>query len=136
MNYLRAKISRLLIDYFEDDDRRIEHAFNVLYHSENIMKKYDEYDEKIVIACALLHDIGIKISEEKFGYNNGKTQEEIGPNVAEKLLSSINFPKEKIVKIKEIIGNHHSPSKYDYPELKILKEADKIVNSRPLKSQI
>jgi hypothetical protein len=28
----------------------------------------------------------------------------------------------------EIIGNHHSRSRYDYVELKVLKEADRIVN--------
>ena len=77
MEHTRAKISRVLINYFENDDQRIEHAFRVLYHSENVMKKYDGYDEEVVIACALLHDIGIKISEEKYGYNNGKTQEEL-----------------------------------------------------------
>jgi len=93
------------------------------------MQKYDSCDQDIVIACALLHDIGIKISEEKFGYNNGKTQEEFGPDVAEELLSSINFPGEKTIKVKEIIGNHHSKSRYDYVELVILKEADKIVNN-------
>jgi hypothetical protein len=27
-----------------------------------------------------------------------------------------------------VIGNHHSPSRYDYPELVVLKEADRIVN--------
>ena len=129
MEYLRTKIIKLLINYFGDDDNRIEHALRVLYHSENIMQKYDEYDQDIVIACALLHDIGIKISEEKFGYNDGKTQEEFGPDVAEQLLSSINFPDDKIEKVKEIIGNHHSKSRYDYIELVILKEADKIVNS-------
>ncbi len=128
MEYLRTEIIKLLINYFDDDNNRIEHALRVLYHSENIMQKYDSCDKDIVIACALLHDIGIKISEEKFGYNNGKTQEEFGPDVAEELLLSINFPSEKIEKVKEIIGNHHSTSRYDYVELVILKEADKIVN--------
>ena len=28
-----------------------------------------------------------------------------------------------------IVGNHHSASRYDYPELALLKEADRIVNS-------
>ena len=129
MEYLRTKIIKLLINYFGNDNNRIEHALRVLYHSENIMQKYDSCDQDIVIACALLHDIGIKISEEKFGYNNGKTQEEFGPDVAEELLSSINFPGEKTIKVKEIIGNHHSKSRYDYVELVILKEADKIVNN-------
>jgi len=129
MQYLRTKIVKLLINYFGDDNNRIEHALRVLYHSENIMKTHENYDEEIVIACALLHDIGIKISEEKFGYNDGKTQEEFGPDVAEELLSSIDFPAGKIKKIKEIIGNHHSKPRFDYVELAILKEADKIVNS-------
>ena len=129
MHFLRAKISRALINYFDDDDSRIEHAMRVLYHSENIMKEYNNYDEEIVIACALLHDIGIKISEEKFGYNNGRTQEEFGPDIAEELLLLINFPADKIKKVKEIIGNHHSKSRYNYPELEILKQADKIVNN-------
>ena len=129
MEYTRAKISRLLINYFGYDNNRIEHALRVLYHSESIMTKYDNCDQEVVIACALLHDIGIKISEEKFGYNDGKTQEEFGPGVAEELLASISFPAEKIKKVKEIIGNHHSKSRYDYIELVILKEADKRVNS-------
>ena len=128
MEYLRTNIIKKLINYFDDDNNRIEHALRVLYHSETIMMKHENYDEEIVIACALLHDIGIKISEEKFGYNNGKTQEEFGPDVAGELLSSICFPADKIEKVKEIIGNHHSKSRYDYVELEILKEADKIVN--------
>lgn len=131
MDYLRAQITRLLIDYFETDNRRIDHALRVLYHSENIMKEYESYDEEIVIATALLHDIGIKISEEIHGYNNGITQEKYGPDVAKKLLKSVNFPEEKITKVCEIIGNHHSPSRYDYPELEILKKADAIVNKMP-----
>ena len=100
----------------------------VLYHVERIMDSTEACDADIVIACALLHDVGIKISEEKLGYNTGKTQEKYGPPVAESLLRSIEFPPNKIEKVKEIIGNHHSPSKLDYIELKLLKQADRIVN--------
>lgn len=124
----RAKIVRVLTRYFGADDRRIEHALCVLSQAERIMDDYPACDSEIVIACALLHDVGIKVSEEKHGYNNGKTQEEYGPPVAEELLNSISFPPEKIKTVKDIIGNHHSPSRYDYVELEILKKADKIVN--------
>ncbi len=130
MEYPKAKITRLLIEYFEDDNRRIEHAFAVLKEAELLQIKSDTaYDDEIVIAAALLHDIGIKISEEKLGYNNGKTQEEFGPPAAEELLKSIDFPLAKIAIVKNIISNHHSPSKYDYPELELLKKADRIVNN-------
>ena len=128
MEYLRAQLVRVLVEYFGADDRRIEHALRVLHHADNIMAERPSCDAEIVIACALLHDVGIKVSENKHGYNNGKTQEEYGPPVAEKLLKSIGFPYEKIEIVKNIIGNHHSPSRYDYPELTVLKEADQIVN--------
>lgn len=94
------------------------------------MEDNESCDFEIVIASALLHDVGIKISEEKLGHNTGKTQEEFGPPVAEELLRAIEFPSDKIEKIKEIIGNHHSPSRYDYIELEILKQADRIVNEK------
>jgi len=99
-----------------------------LHHADNIVATHPSCDPEIVIACALLHDVGIKVSEEKHGYNNGKTQEEYGPAVAEELLKSIGFPDGKILIVKNIIGNHHSASRYDYPELIVLKEADQIVN--------
>lgn len=92
------------------------------------MKDVESCDCEILITSALLHDIGIKQSEELLGYNNGKTQEAYGPPVAERLLRDIGFPADKIVKVCNIIGNHHSPSRYDYVELRILKEADRIVN--------
>lgn len=128
MDYCKGKIAKLLVDFFGNDFRRITHALEVLKHAEQIMESTPGCDRDIVIASALLHDVGIKPSEEKFGYNNGKTQEEFGPPVAEALLKGIGFPDEKTVKVCQIIGNHHSPSRFDYPELKILKEADRIVN--------
>lgn len=130
MKTLRAKIVRALVDYFGDDNRRIEHALQVLFQAEQIFHSHPRGDEEIIIAVALLHDIGIKDSEQALGYNSGKTQEQYGPPVAEQLLSTIGFPPEKIEIVKHIIGNHHSPSRYDYPELQILKDADKIVNQQ------
>ncbi len=128
MKYLRGKLTRLLVEYFGNDDRRIEHALRVLHHAECLMENRPGCDADIVIASALLHDIGIKVSEEKHGYNNGRTQEEYGPPVAADLLRYIGFPADKTEIVKNIIGNHHSPSRYDYPELALLKEADLIVN--------
>ena len=129
MDYCKGRATKALVDYFGNDFRRITHALEVLKHCEKIEETTDEGgDHDILVASALLHDIGIKQSEETLGYNNGKTQEEYGPPVAEELLKAIGFPPEKIAKVSEIIGNHHSPSRYDYVELRILKEADKIVN--------
>ena len=128
MKYLRAQLIRVLVEYFGPDNRRIEHALRVLHHADRIMDDHPGCDADVVIASALLHDVGIRVSEEKHGFNNGKTQEEYGPPVAEELLNGIGFPPSKTERVKNIIGNHHSPSRYDYPELAVLKEADQIVN--------
>ncbi len=128
MDYPRARIVKLLIGFFDEDNRRIEHALRVLHHADRIMAQRGSCDPEIVVACALLHDVGIKVSEEKLGYSNGQTQEQYGPPAAEALLRPIGFPQEKITIVKNIIGNHHSPSRYDYPELEVLKQADLIVN--------
>lgn len=128
MKYWKGKITKLLVDYFDNDFRRITHALEVLRYAEMMLENSTDCDSNIVIASALLHDVGIKPSEEKFGYNNGKTQEEYGPAVAKELLESIGFPDPEISKVCEIIGNHHSPSRFNYPELELIKEADRIVN--------
>ncbi len=128
MNHIKGRITKLLVDYFGDDFRRITHALEVMKHAERIMEQTVGCDYELLIASTLLHDIGIKQSEELLGYNDGKSQEKYGPPVAEMLLASINLDPEKIRKVCEIIGNHHSPSRFKYVELKILKEADMIVN--------
>jgi len=128
MEFIKGRIVKLLIDFFENDFRRINHALEVLKYTEQIMESQEGYDYEIVIASALLHDIGIKPSEEKLGYNNGKTQEEYGPPAARDLLNRIGFPDNKTEKVCQIIGNHHSRSRYEYIELTILKKADTIVN--------
>ena len=128
MKYPRARIIRAMVAYFGADDRRIEHALRVLYHAEQIMAKHPACDAQVVVASALLHDVGIKVSEEKLGYNDGRTQEEYGPPVAGQILRDIGFPAPKIEKVMQIVGNHHSRSRYDYPELEVVKEADLIVN--------
>lgn len=128
MDYCKGKIAKLLIDYFGNDFRRITHAMEVLKYAEKLLDETADCDYEVLVASALLHDIGIKKSEEILGYNDGKTQEDYGPPIAKTLLESISFPHDKNVKVCEIIGNHHSRSRYDYIELKILKEADRIVN--------
>ncbi len=128
MDYCKGKIAKLMTDYFGDDFRRIAHALEVLKYAEKIAENKEGCDYEILVASALLHDVGIKKSEEVLGFNNGRTQEEYGPPIAEKLLAGIGFPPEKTRKICEIIGNHHSRSRYDYIELRVLKEADLIVN--------
>ncbi|OQY20674.1 MAG: phosphohydrolase [Desulfobacteraceae bacterium 4572_35.1] len=125
---LKGQLIKIMAIFFEEDYRRITHAIEVLKHAEETLNDYPQADKEIVIASAILHDVGIKPSEAELGYNTGKTQEQYGPPLVKKMLSATNLAPEKIKKICEIIGNHHSTSRYNYQELEILKIADHIVN--------
>jgi HD superfamily phosphodiesterase len=132
MEYVTGILTKVMVDYFEDDYKRIEHAIDVLMHTEIIADScLDEleFDDEILIASALLHDIGIKQSEKELGHSNGQTQEEYGPPIAKELLEGCGFPKEKIDEVCKIIGNHHSKSRFESAELELLKAADQIVNT-------
>ena len=128
MDHCKGQIVKLLVDYFGEDFRRITHALEVLRYAERNAEDVENHDREVLIASALLHDIGIKRSEEELGYNNGPTQEKYGPPIAEELLKTIGFPPDKTKMVCDIIGNHHSRSRYDYVELELLKRADAIVN--------
>jgi HD superfamily phosphodiesterase len=131
MDYMMGRLVKVMADFFEDDYKRIEHAINVLMHTEMIADSCQdelEYDEDVLTAAALLHDVGIKQSEAELGYNNGQTQEKYGPPIAEELLKKCDFPEAKIDLVCRIVGNHHSKSRFESAELELLKAADQIVN--------
>lgn len=125
---LKGQLIKVMVDFFEDDYRRICHAIEVLEYAEFRLPEQPQADVDIVVACALLHDVGIKPSEAELGYNDGKTQELYGPPIVRQLLTEIGFAADKIEKVAQIVGNHHSRSRYDYVELEILKAADRQVN--------
>ena len=60
--------------YFGDDERRISHALRVTGFAEEILRE-ENGDEDVVIAAAILHDIGTRESERK--YNSSAAQKEI-----------------------------------------------------------
>lgn len=119
-----------MIEYFESDTQRINHALKVygfascIARSENL----SEEDVLIVEITAVLHDIGIKEAEKKYNSCGGQYQEIEGPAVARTLLSEINLNNELLERICFIIGNHHTYTKIDGLDFQILVEADFLVN--------
>ena len=83
---------------------------------------------KILEVAALVHDIGIKNSEKKYGYNTGKTQEKEGPPEAEKLLIPLTDDAAFIERVCYLVGHHHTYSNIDGMDYQILVEADFLVN--------
>ncbi len=125
-----SELKRSMIEYFCGDAKRIQHFIKVhsfaklIGESENL----DAHTQYILESSALVHDIGIKISEEKYGDASGKHQELEGPKEAEKLLEKLNYGREDISRICYLVSRHHTYENIDGIDLQILIEADFLVN--------
>lgn len=130
MQKISDKLILKMINYFDGDDRRINHALKVYAFAKNIAELEGIIEEKkeIVEISSILHDIGIKVSEEKYNSSAGKYQELEGPQVARDLLDEFNIEKNIIDRVCFLIAHHHTYSNIDDIDLQILIEADFIVN--------
>ncbi len=125
-----SKITKKMISYFGKDIRRINHALKVFAYVQNIgkLEDLDKEKQQTVEICGLLHDIGIKVCEEKYGSTAGKYQETESPIIAEEILTEFNISEKIKERILFIISNHHSYNKIDDTDFQILVEADFLVN--------
>ena len=89
---------------------------------------YYPQKQHILETAAIVHDIGIKASEAKYGDLLGKHQEELGPAIAEKMLENLNYDKIVIERVSYLVGHHHTYDNIDDLDYQILVEADFLVN--------
>lgn len=92
------------------------------------MERLKKEDQEILEAAAIVHDIGIHRSEEKYGRNTGRYQEIEGPPEAEKLLASQGWPETVIQRVSYLVGHHHTYTDIDGMDYQLLVEADFLVN--------
>jgi HD superfamily phosphodiesterase len=112
---------------FGDDVKRINHAKKVMSRVQEILAE-EEGDWHILMPASILHDVGIKVAEEKYGSSAGHLQEKEGPGVARKLMLKLGMRLEDVEEICEIIAHHHSPGIINTSNFKILYDADLLVN--------
>jgi len=119
-----------MILYFDGDVKRINHALKVHAIAKNIGELEGIPQDKLNLleVAAILHDIGIKVSERKYLSSSGKYQQLEGPPVACALLEEFNLSKSFIDRVSYLIGNHHTYNKIDAIDFQILIEADFLVN--------
>ena len=115
-----------MIELYKGDAKRIQHFTKVHSFAKfiGLGENLDEHTQFILESAALTHDIGIKISEEKYGDCNGRHQEIEGPAEAEKMLNVLDYDGEDIKRICYLISHHHTYKDIDTIDLQILIEAD------------
>ena len=73
-----------MMKYYTGDPKRIQHFIKVYQFAKMIgeLEKLPEEVQYILETAAIVHDIGIKPAEEKYGSCGGKLQEQEGPAAA------------------------------------------------------
>lgn len=121
-----------MTEFNSGDPKRIQHFLKVyeFAHLIGVMEGLDANTLRILDMASIMHDIGIRPSEEKYGKCNGKLQEQEGPAYAREMLSE--FPEVTVAETERIcylIAHHHTYNNVDGIDYRILLEADFLVNA-------
>jgi hypothetical protein len=125
-----GNVINAMIDYYTGDVRRIQHFLKVygfakaIGEIENLSKELQETLE----VAAVVHDIGIKVSEEKYHSSAGNYQQMEGPPVAKEMLAMLGYDEEFIERVCYLIAHHHTYNNMIGMDYQILVEADFLVN--------
>lgn len=125
----KQALSNAMESYFGADTRRIRHAQRTAEYAERIVAEEPGADPNVVLAAALLHDIGIKNAEAKHGSSDASYQEVEGPPVARGLLKELDYTEGFIKEVCDMIGHHHHPRSDETTNFKVLYDADQLVNA-------
>ena len=119
-----------MIQYYRNDPKRIQHFTKVHSYAKLIGELSGMQGEELLTleVAAYVHDIGIKVAEEKYGSSNGRLQEQEGPAVAEDMLGRMHFDEKIIRRVSYLVGHHHTYDQIDGLDYQILVEADFLVN--------
>lgn len=119
-----------MMEYYAGDPKRVQHFLKVYTFAKLIgeSEKLQPEMMHILRTAAIVHDIGIKISEEKYGSSNGKYQEKEGPAAAEPMLLALGYEEEVIDRVLFLIAHHHTYNEIEGQDYQILVEADFLVN--------
>ena len=119
-----------MINYYQGDPKRIQHFLKVHSFAKFIAEQENLPSDKLYILeiAGLMHDIGIKIAEQKYNSSNGKYQELEGPAPAREILEKLQVDTAVIDRVCFLIAHHHTYNNIDGIDYQILVEADFLVN--------
>lgn len=124
------KLIRAMISHEKGCPARVQHFIKVhnFARTIGILEQMDEDDRYILEAAAIVHDIGIRPSLEKYGDCTGPHQEAEGPPLARQLLESLGYTALQIERVCYLVAHHHTYTDIDGQDYQILIESDFLVN--------
>lgn len=126
------ELIREMIRVNGEDTRRVAHALKVYGIAKCIAgcEGVSAHTQQTVEAAAVLHDIAIRLCEQKYGSCAGPLQEQEGPGVARPLLQKYTQDTQLADRVCWLIAHHHTLGDIRDMDHRILIEADLIVNAQ------
>lgn len=127
---MMGKLCDAMLRHEAGDAEKVNHLLKVYGYARAIgqLEGLDAETQTILETAALVHDIGIKPSMEKYGNCDGPNQEKEGAPLAEALLESLGTGPHLAQRVGFLVGHHHTYTGIDGPDWQILVEADFLVN--------
>jgi len=124
-------VAAAMVAYNAGDARRVNHLLKVFGFAKTIgeAEGLDEKTQEILEIAALTHDIGIRISEQKYGNSSGEHQQIEGPAEARALLLTLGTDTAIVERVCWLIAHHHTYTEIQGIDYQILVEADFLVNA-------
>lgn len=122
-------ITLAMKEHLSGDKERIDNALKVLEYAEKILER-EEGNPKVVIAAAILYDIGIREAERKPESAKGFNQEKDSLPIVREIMERSGSRAEVIEEVCQIIESHHHPEKIDTLNSKIVYDAVRLFNLR------
>ncbi len=119
-----------MIRFDSGDPHRIQHLTKVHAFAAFMGRRegLPAETQLILEAAAIVHDIGIRPAEEKYGRHDGPLQEKEGAPLAKKLLLETGFTQAQADRVSYLVGHHHTYTDIDGMDYQLLVEADFLVN--------
>lgn len=120
-----------MIEFFSGQPKQIHHFLKVAAFCEAIAvgEQLEQTLRQRLVIAGLVHDIGIKPADEKFGRHEGPLQEQEGPAAALPLLTECGLTPAEIERQCWLIAHHHTYDNVVDIDHRVLLEADFLVNA-------
>lgn len=130
---MAAKVGQVLEEmmlYYAQDKKRQLHFIKVYAFAKTISDQEGlPYSRQLSLELAsILHDIGVKICQTRYGSTAAIYQQLEGPPLAREMLTRLGFDESIIERVCYLVGNHHRYHDIDGADYQILIEADFLVN--------
>ena len=100
-------LTEKLMYFNQNDPKRIQHFIKVHRFAQLIgrMERLDAHTQFITECAALVHDVGIRPVEEKYGCSTGKLQEQEGPAYARRMLGELSLNAADIARVCYLVAH-------------------------------